>query len=454
MKYLSRVVWSEGMYLGPHHFQAQSRYFEDSVRFATSSLWFEPWGLVGVQLDAEALKNGTVSLVHARGIFLDGLVFHMPECDALPEPRGIADLFPPARDAVTVMLAVAPRRPEGVNTTLPDNGNESNGSRYQAELRMLFDETTGRDEKPVHLGRKNIEILLDTEPANDLVTLPIARIMRSGSGQFVFDPTFIPPCVEVSASEPLMALLGRLIEILEDKSSRFSRTASGGKERSWAEFSTREIANFWLLHTVNSALAPLRHHYLTKRGHPEELYREMLRLGGALCTFAFESHPSSLPPYNHRELEKSFGGLDHHIRTHLETIVPTQYLEIPLLKRADYFYEGAIKDQRVLDRSRWIFSIRSAISEPDLIARVPQLVKLCSKQFVPQLVNRALPGMALTHLPVPPSAIPVRADCQYFSVSRTGPCWDHLVQTREIGLYVPGDLPDPSLELLVVLEET
>ena len=29
MKHLSRLVWSEGMYLGPHHFQAQSRYFED-----------------------------------------------------------------------------------------------------------------------------------------------------------------------------------------------------------------------------------------------------------------------------------------------------------------------------------------------------------------------------------------------------------------------------------------
>ena len=85
MKHLSRVVWSEGMYLGPHHFQAQSRYFEDSVLFATSALWFEPYGLAGCQLDPEALRNGTVSLVHARGIFPDGLLFHMPECDALPE---------------------------------------------------------------------------------------------------------------------------------------------------------------------------------------------------------------------------------------------------------------------------------------------------------------------------------------------------------------------------------
>jgi len=111
-----------------------------------------------------------------------------------------------------------------------------------------------------------------------------------------------------------------------------------------------------------------------------------------------------------------------------------------------------VKDQRCLDRARWIFAIRSQVSEPELIARTPQLVKLCSKQFVPQLVKRALPGMALTHLPVPPSTIPVKADHQYFSVSRSGPCWDHLVQTREIGLYVPGDLPDPSVELLVILE--
>ena len=451
MKYLSRVVWSEGMYLGPHHFQAQSRYFEDSIRFATSSLWFEAWGLVGAQLDDEALKNGTVSLLHARGIFPDGLVFHMPESDALPEPRPIADLFPPASESVTVMLAVSPRRPEGSNTAIESNGSQS-PVRYRAEVQMLYDETTGRDEKPVHLGHKNIELRLNTEALGDLVSIPIARIMRSGSGQFVLDPAFIPPCLEISASEHLMSLLGRLIEILEEKSSRFSRAAPGGRERSWAEFSTQEIANFWLLHTVNSALAPLRHHYLTRRGHPEDLYREMLRLGGALCTFAFEAHPRDLPLYNHRELEKSFGDLDQHIRTYLETIVPTQYVAIPLVKRADYFYEGQVTDQRVLDRARWIFAIRAATGEPEIIARTPHLIKLCSKQFVPQLVQRALPGLALTHLPVPPAAIPAKVDFQYFSISRSGPCWDHIAQTRQIGLYVPGDLPDPSIELLVILE--
>src|SRR5208283_2950403 len=64
MKLLSRVVWSEGMHLGPHHFQVQSRFFEEITHFGISKLWFEPYGIVGLELDAEALRNGTVVVVH------------------------------------------------------------------------------------------------------------------------------------------------------------------------------------------------------------------------------------------------------------------------------------------------------------------------------------------------------------------------------------------------------
>ena len=61
-------------------------------------------------------------------------------------------------------------------------------------------------------------------------------------------------------------------------------------------------------------------------------------------------------------------------------------------------------------------------------------------------------GSSLTHLPVPPSAVPAKVESHYFGVSREGPFWDHIVQTKRVGIYVPGDLPDAELELLVVLE--
>jgi type VI secretion system protein ImpJ len=435
------------MYLGPHHFQVQSRYFEDSTKFATSSLWYAPYGVSGCALDAEALQNGTVAILHARGMFPDGLAFAIPESDPLPPARAIGDLFPPVRDSVTVLLAIPDRKPGGRNCAI--SGEDAAAARYVADPVTIPDENTGVDERQVQFGRKNLRLLLDTESTEGMTTLPLARVRRDGSGHFTFDPTFIPPCLQISASEPLMLMLRRLIEILEEKSAAMSRTPGGA---SFAEFSTREIASFWLLHAVNSGLSPLRHLWIAKRGHPEELYLEMARLSGSLCTFAMESHPRDIPLYRHDHLDETFGELDQHIRRHLETIVPTNCISIPLAPGEKYFYEGDVTDQRCLNRSRWILAVRSTAGEVEVISKTPQLVKVCSSTFVPQLVKRALPGLALTHIPTPPPAVSAKVDFQYFSISKGGPCWEHIQQTRRVGVYVPGDLPEVELALLVVLE--
>jgi type VI secretion system protein ImpJ len=446
----SNVVWSEGMYLGPHHFQAQSRYFEKLIHFDTSALWFEAYGLVGYRLDAEALQNGTVSLVHARGIFPDGLAFDMPECDPLPRPRNIADLFPPTRDNLTVLLGVSRYRPNGCNTALSAAVNPDQ-FRYTGETRLLHDENTGSDEKPVRVARKNIRLVLDTEVTEDLVSLPLARVTRDGSGHLVYDPDFIPPCVQIGASETLVMMVRRLIEIMEDKS--LTLTSNGARGSKYArDLSAQAVATFWFLHALHSSLAPLRHLCLSKRGHPEELFVELSRLAGALCTFGLGLHPQRLPLYDHQDLQKCFRELDQHIRRQLEAFLPTNCIAIPLQPVRKYFYEADIADQRCLGRARWVFAIQAELGEADLISSAPQLVKICSAQFVPELVKRALPGLALAHLPVPPSALSPRVESQYFAVERTGRCWEHIVKTGRVGVYVPGEFPNPEVELLVLLE--
>lgn len=451
MKHLSKVVWEEGMYLGPHHFQAQARYFEDIVHFGVASLWFEPYGLVGCELDGEALQNGTVSLVHARGIFPDGLPFEMPESDPPPAARNIADLFPPTSERLTVLLAVPAHRTGGLNCVVSET-QAGEGARYTSEVHSLHDENTGADEKRVRLARKNIRFLLDTEDREGFVTLPLARVVRSGSGQFVYDTSFIPPCIQISASETLMLTTRRLIEILEEKAG----TLAGTRRHvgtSASGFSPQEVATFWFLHAVNTSLSSLRYLYGSKRGHPEELFVELSRLAGALCTFGLDSHPRSLPLYDHQDLEKCFQDLNEHIRAHVEMFLPAEYIRIMLKPAGKYFWEGDVADQRCLDRARWIFGIHSEIGEVDLITKAAQLTKICSAQFVRELVKRAVPGLALKHLPVPPSAVAPKVDCQYFSISRTGPCWEHIVKTRRVGIYVPGELPNPEIELSVLLGE-
>lgn len=451
MKVLSRVVWSDGMYLGPHHFQVQSRYFEDSIQFATSSLWFASHGLAGVALDPEALYNGTVSLLHARGLFPDGLAFSMPESDALPPPRVITDLFPPTADGLTILLAIPHRRPNGSNCALLDGDTAARDVRYVAESQVTHDENTGSDERSVRLGRKNFRLLAESEPAAGLMTLPVGRVLRDRAGHFVWDDKFVPPVLQIGASPRLLELLQRLIEILDAKSASISGGTGGAAGRG-TDFSTREIANFWLLHAVNSALAPLRHLLAARQRHPEELYVELSRLAGALCTFALDSRPGDLPAYDHQNPADCFEKLDRHIRAHLETIVPTNCISIPLTAAGDYFHDGDVTDSRALGPARWVLALRADSGEAEIMTRAPQLVKVCSQPFVRELVKRAMPGLVLTHLPVPPAAIPARVETQYFGISRSGPCWDHIVQTRRVGVYVPGELPNAKVEILAVVE--
>lgn len=450
MKQLSKIVWSEGMYLAPHHFQAQNRYFEDSVHFAITSLWRDAYGIISCELNEDAIRNGTVSLVHAVGVFPDGLPFDMPECDPLPDPRNIRDLFSPLAENLAICLGVPRQVAGGPNCTLAPNGRFS--TRYSSWSTDLADENSGQDEKSVTLGRKNIGIALVSEQRDDLLTLPIARVLRDGSGHFIYDPNFVAPSLKLSASPALIRLAQRLVEILEEKSAAVHSAAQQKPGQFQSGVSAGQVAQFWFLHALHSHLSPLRHLVLAKHAHPEELYRELLRLAGALCTFGLDSHPRTLPVYDHRNAEVCFTAVDDHIRRHLEIVLPSKALSIPLTSTQRYFYEGDVKDPRCFGPSRWILGVQAKMGEADLITRVPQLVKICSSRFVPELVKRAVPGLSLMHIPVPPSAIAARVESQYFAVSKTGPCWEHILETKRVGVYVPGEFPKAELELTVILE--
>jgi len=451
MKPFTRVVWQEGMHLAQHHFQLQSRYFENSVAFALSQLFFRPYGLAGCELDAEALRNGTVSVIHARGVMPDGLAFNIAEADSPPPPRSIRELFSPTQDRQVVLLAIPAYRPGRANCTV--EGAAGDGDlRFVAETRVVADETTGQDDKPVLLGRKNLRLLLDSELRDDLVALPLARVRRDGAGHFIYDLDFIPPVLEIGASSGLMELLRRVIEILEAKSD-----ALGGQRRAaqsdLAAYAARDVASFWLTHAIHSSLAPLRHLFDSRRAHPEQLYAELARLSGALCTFSLDSHPRALPLYDHDHLEQCFGELERHIRANLDLVVPTNCVALALERSRKFLYTCAVRDRRCLGPSSWILGVRAARgSQADVIAAVPRLVKIASAQQIARLVKEAQAGLPLEHLPAPPSAVAARPGAQYFLVRQQGALWDTVLKSADIGIYIPEALADAELELLVVVE--
>jgi type VI secretion system protein ImpJ len=449
MKFLSRVVWSEGMYLSPHHFQTQSRYFEDSMAFLSASLWHEPWGFLHFELDPKAMRNGSASLLHASGIFPDGMPFELPNSDPPPSIRNLLEVFPSTDAVLPLYLTVPSRRDNGFDTDL----TAANGGRFSRMAKTLRDETNGIDEREIDLGQKNIRLMTEAELTADVLSIPIAHVLRDGRGNLVCDEEFVPPCLRVSASETLMLLVKRLLDAAGEKSSTVARSARKAG-RFEAGTAALDVANYWFLHALHNAIPPLQHLTSTRHAHPEDVFVELSRLAGALCTFSVESDPRNLPKYDHRNPGPGFRALDAHIRKHLEIVVPSNTVTLHFSPAEPYIHAADVTDERCLRRARWIFGIRSALGESDLLKMTPRLVKVCSSKFVPELVKRALPGMTLTHMPVPPTAIRAEVDMQYFSVETSGPCWEHILQTRKVGVYVPGEISRPEFDLTIIVETT
>jgi type VI secretion system protein ImpJ len=436
------------MYLGPHHFQTQSRYFEDSITFLAASLWRQPWGLLHAELDQKAIRNGSAVLLHASGIFSDGLTFELPNSDPAPEPRNLLEVFPSTDAMLPLYLAVPARRDNGFDCDLTAPGADA---RFSRMARTLRDETNGMDEREIDLGQKNIRLVTEAELTPGMLSIPLAQVLRDGRGHLVYDEDFIPACLRLSASEPLMLLARRLIETIGEKSATIAR---GAKRHGRFEAGTAalDVANYWFLHALHSALPPLQHLSATSHAHPEDFFLELSRLAGALCTFALDSDPRQLPAYDHRNPGPTFRALDAHIRRHLEIVVPSNTVSLAFQPVEPYMHAAPVADERCLRRARWLLGVRSSLGESDLLKLAPRLIKVCSSKFVPELVKRALPGMTLTHVPVPPSAIRAEADMQYFAIETTGPCWEHILQTRSVGVYIPGEISQPEFDLTIIVE--
>jgi type VI secretion system protein ImpJ len=454
MKNLHRVVWSRGMFLTPQHFQSQDQFFEDHIQFRATASSGVNWGLADFAVDQEALTNGLFTIRYCRGVLPDGLTFNIPDADEPPPGREIAEFFPPTQADLDVFLTIPERRPRGRNVTIVANdpAEAANaGTRFVSSARSVLDETGGVDEKPVLFGRKNFRISFGGEAFDGNSAIRIAQVTRSAAGSYVLKREFAAPALSMESSDYLLLLLRRQVELLAAKSQALSAVRRQ-KGRNVADFGTGDVANFWLLYTVNNYLPRLKHFWTMRRVHPELPYQEMLGLAGALGTFSLEEHARNLPDYDHENLGTCFTLLDEKIRALLETAIPSKCIVVPLTLTEKSIWSGQIAKDEYFKRSQFFLSVSAAMGIDDIVKQVPKQVKISPPVEIVRLVRNALPGVTLRHAPVPPGAIPVKMGKQYFSLNQSGILWDGIVKTQSVSIFVPEEIDKPELELLIVLE--
>ena len=109
----------------------------------------------------------------------------------------------------------------------------------------------------MQVARRDLRLLAGDDSREGYVRLAAGRVCRTGSGAFQMDPHFVPPLVDFCASEYLTSIARRLLEILAARSSAISGMRRQ-KNQTLADFTSADIANFWLLRAL-SARAPYFH---------------------------------------------------------------------------------------------------------------------------------------------------------------------------------------------------
>ncbi|MBC7456143.1 MAG: type VI secretion system baseplate subunit TssK [Massilia sp.] len=441
----SKVLWDEGLFLRPQHFQQQDQYHEHRLHESVKALHPYAWGVSHLQLDRDALASNTLRVLELSLMFPDGEMYSAPSNDPLPQALDLSHLGP--GQTVTFHAALPALKHFGGNLT--PAGETGNGERFAHSTSETADLYTRAALAELSYLKKSLRLVAESEPRDSSVHFPLLRLRRLANGGFELDPTFMAPSLSIRSAPLLVLQLRRLMDALQAKVS-----ALQGHHREPSKnvigYRSGDMSTFWLLHTASGAFAQLSHFYAHPSLHPERLYQQLLGLAGALMTFSKHYVLSDLPAYLHNDPAPSFARLHLIIRELLDTVISSKYFAIALAETKPSYYHGILDSGKIDERTAFYLAVGANMSALELVEAVPLRFKLGAPDDVEKCVLSALPGVRLQYAPQVPAALPVRPDTCYFALENRGPMYERMLQAQSMSIYVPSGMQDLKLELIAV----
>lgn len=442
----AKILWGEGLFLRPQHFQHQDSYTDTLARQVLLAANPFAWGVRDLDLDVESLKNGILRFKRISAIFPNGDFFIAPEVDQLPAPQALQASI---SDGGTTDFYLSLRYLNSHGGNCTENPAESSQARYLIVQRNAADLFTDAAEADLATLSQIAHIKSEHDNRDPFLTLPIARIRRTASNGFEIDPGFMPPSISLRSAPSLFMMLRRQIDALLAKVEAlygFHREPT----KNVIEFRSGDIASFWLLHTASSACATLTHLFRNPDTSPERLFHELLRLAGGLLTFSKGYSLNDLPSYDHLQPGPCFLRIDQILRDLLDTVISTRYFAINLTQPKPAFYAGHLDSDKIDSETAFYLSVSAAHPQSEIIESIPLRIKLGAPDDVEKLVLSAMSGVRLTHAQQVPGAIPVRPGACYFALDAHGPLYERMLKAQSIMIYAPESYRDLAIELIAV----
>ncbi|MBK1687548.1 type VI secretion system baseplate subunit TssK [Rubrivivax gelatinosus] len=435
----AKILWGEGLFLRPQHFQRQDAYHE--ARLAQAMHWLLPhaWGLAALEVDEDALAAGLLRVHTLRAVMPDGEFVCAPRDDELPEPVA---LEPGAAAPAVWEVVLEPFRADAANHAAGEDRRV--GARYGAHVLSATDWFTGAPEAELVVLRRRPRL----QPAGDTGTgLPLLRLRRRAAGGFELDPTFVPPALVLCAVPALQALQRRLLDRLRAKVAALQGSGPGAEGQGVIGHPADGPASR-LLQICCAAYARLSH--LGPSATPDSLFGVMLELAGALVAFVPGRSLAELPAYGHVAAAAGFQALEALLRELLDAAVPRRCTTLRLDATRPSWQLARLDAAEPGPGAALYLSAQAEMPLSALIEAVPARLKLGAPDDLERLVHSAVAGVRLVHAAQLPPGLPLPPGACCFLVEPLGPWYQRLLDARALAVHVPEGLPQLRLALHVL----
>jgi type VI secretion system protein ImpJ len=443
MSWYSKVVWSEGLFLRPHHLQQSDRYLEHFVDGRTSHITPYPWGFSDIEIDRDLAQQSRFGLRRAAGVMPDSTPFSMPGDCPLPAPA----LTSEAAAGMYVWLVMPMAQP---NTREADDREADSGSRFVIAPELIVDASSKLQiEEEIDVAHPRFSFEIRKTPKPGYVNLVCARIVEVNDKSIVFDERFAPPTLVVSAHATITGWLDRVIGWIDTKLEELARFASDPRSGSGMQ-----SVDYFILQMLNRQIPALKHMRGSRYVHPERLYVELLRLAGELSTYSTkERRPREYPAYDHDNLDTTFAPVLADIQRFLSVDI-SRAIRLDIVEKAANAFLATVTDRNLFRASTFVLEVAARRSLTEIQSHFPALFKVGPNTRMNDIVHAHLPGIPLIHVPTPPQQIRAISSHVYFILDRMSPLWPEFSTASGIGMHFSGDWPGLELTLWVVKEDT
>ena len=454
------LYWHQGLFLQPQHFQLQDRYTRSLIEPLHQKLMPHFWGVGSMAVKSAALGNRSIGLTSGEFLFQDMTYAVIPD-NAVIQSRSFENAWEDGGKPFMVYLGLKKFSSSGENVTVVQDLKRIGEvtTRYVAteeagEFKDLHGNGPSAQVRHLHLVL-NFFWESEKDQLGDYELIPLVKLERQGDA-IALSEQYIPPCLNLAAVPALVRLIK---EVRDQISARGRQLESYKRDRGihTAEFGSRDMVFLLALRSVNRYVSMLVH--LTEAGqvHPWTTYGVLRQLIGEMTTFSerisvtgvMDDGTVLVPVYRHQDLWRCFSSAQSLITQLLDEITAGPEYMMPLLFDGTY-YATDLPPAIFEGRNRFYLALETESDPQAVLSSVEQIAKFSSREYLPILIARSLPGIKLTYLQTPPQELPRRANTLYFQIDHHGEPWAQVQQGNNLALYWDAAPEDLKAELMAV----